>query len=58
MSNTPKIDNINKLLKMNGERAKFLAKVNDTYIVYSSKEGVIREYPDGTKVIVHEKNQA
>lgn len=58
MKDTKKIDNINKLLKMNAERAKMLAKINDTYIVYSSKEGVIREFPDGKKVIVHEKKQA
>lgn len=51
------VDRLNKLLKMNGERAKILAKTNDTYIVYSHKEGLVREYPNGDKVIVNVKKK-
>jgi hypothetical protein len=52
------VERLNKLLKMNGERAKILAKINNTYFVYSSNEGVVREYPSGKKDIIHEKRKA
>lgn len=32
---------------MTGERAKIDAKANNTYIIYNTEEGLVREYPDG-----------
>ncbi|PWK07041.1 hypothetical protein C7459_118116 [Tumebacillus permanentifrigoris] len=48
-------EGMNKLLKMNTERARIMAKTNDTYIVYSSEDGIVREYPNGEKVVVNVK---
>lgn len=44
---------IDKWVKMTGERAKIDAKANNTYIIYDTKNGLVREYPDGT-IIPHE----
>jgi len=36
--------------KDDGEQAKIDAKANNTYIIYSTEKGSVREYPDGTIV--------
>ncbi|TCP25581.1 hypothetical protein EV207_12111 [Scopulibacillus darangshiensis] len=51
-----------KWVKMTGERAKIDAKANNTYIVYETKKGLVKEYPDGKIVkidnkITEEKNE-
>lgn len=38
---------VDKWAKMTGERAKIDAKVNGTYIVYETKDGLVKEFPDG-----------
>lgn len=38
---------VNQWAKMTGERAKIDAKVNNTYIVYSTKDGLVKEFPNG-----------
>lgn len=42
------IKDLQKLIKLTGERAKLDAKANDTYIVYKSDKGqILKEYTDG-----------
>jgi hypothetical protein len=41
---------VDKWAKMTGDRAKIDAKVNNTYIVYDTENGLVKEYPDGTVV--------
>ncbi|WP_085505213.1 hypothetical protein [Thalassobacillus devorans] len=38
---------VNQWAKMTGERAKIDAKVNNTYIVYATKDGLVKEFPNG-----------
>ncbi|WP_341281118.1 hypothetical protein [Paenibacillus sp. FSL H8-0537] len=39
---------LQKLIKLTGDRAKLDAKANETYIVYKTNEGeMVREYNDG-----------
>ena len=38
---------IDKWVKMTGGRAKIDAKVNETYIIYETENGLVKEYPDG-----------
>ncbi|MBD2848151.1 hypothetical protein IDH44_23390 [Paenibacillus sp. IB182496] len=39
---------LEKLIKLTGDRAKLDAKANDTYIVYKTSEGqIVREYTNG-----------
>ncbi|MDQ0220852.1 hypothetical protein ELQ35_21095 [Peribacillus cavernae] len=38
---------VDKWAKMTGERARIDAKVNNTYIVYKTKNGLVKEYPNG-----------
>lgn len=49
-----KFEWIDKWVKMTGERAKIDAKANNTCIVYNTKEGSVREYPDGT-IVPHDQ---
>ncbi|MYL35550.1 hypothetical protein GLW08_19580 [Pontibacillus yanchengensis] len=46
-SNKTKYGWVNQWAKMTGERAKIDAKVNNTYIVYTTKDGLVKEYPNG-----------
>ncbi|SDJ14175.1 hypothetical protein MUO14_13150 [Halobacillus shinanisalinarum] len=41
---------VDKWVKMTGDRAKIDAKANNTYIVYETENGLVKEYPDGTIV--------
>ncbi|WP_010274431.1 hypothetical protein [Paenibacillus senegalensis] len=44
---------IEKLIKLTGDRAKLDAKANDTYIVYKTLEGqIVKEYNNGDIVPV------
>ena len=45
---------IDKWVKMTGERAKIDAKANNTYIIYNTEKGWVREYPDGT-IVPHDQ---
>lgn len=38
---------VDQWAKMTGERAKIDAKVNNTYIVYATKDGLVKEFPNG-----------
>ncbi|WP_167357033.1 hypothetical protein [Paenibacillus pectinilyticus] len=39
---------LHKLIKLTGDRAKLDAKANDTYIVYKNGNGqIVKEYVDG-----------
>lgn len=50
------IKDLQKLIKLTGERAKLDAKANDTYIVYKTAEGrIVREYNDGHVIPVSEQ---
>ena len=51
-----KFEWIDKWVKMTGERAKIDAKVNNTYIIYDTENGWVREYPDGT-IVPHDREQ-
>jgi hypothetical protein len=47
---------LNKLIKLTGDRAKLDAKANGTYIVYKTNNGqIVREYTDGKIVPVADK---
>lgn len=46
---------VDKWAKMTGERARIDAKVNNTYIVYRNKDGIlVKEYPNGEIVPLEE----
>ncbi|WP_200931613.1 hypothetical protein [Paenibacillus sp. Leaf72] len=43
-----KFNDLEKLIKLTGDRAKLDAKANDTYIVYKTSEGqIVKEYNNG-----------
>jgi hypothetical protein len=43
-----KFKDLEKLIKLTGDRAKLDAKANDTYIVYKTAEGqIVKEYNNG-----------
>ncbi|GIP33544.1 hypothetical protein [Paenibacillus sp. J2TS4] len=45
------IKDLQKLIKLTGERAKLDAKANDTYIVYKTSQGqIVEEFTDGKVV--------
>jgi len=51
------IKDLQKLIKLTGERAKLDAKVNETYIVYKTAEGqIVKEYNDGNVIPVAEQD--
>ncbi|MCM3269018.1 hypothetical protein [Paenibacillus elgii] len=42
------VQDLSKLIKLTGERAKLDAKANGTYIVYKTDKGqIVREYANG-----------
>jgi hypothetical protein len=48
-----KIKDLQKLIRMTGERAKLDAKANDSYVVYKNETGLmVKEYANGTKVTI------
>lgn len=49
---------LNKLLKMTGDRARLDAKAKDSYIVYYTNDGMVKEYPNGVRLpIVKNKHE-
>lgn len=43
-----RIQDLQKLIKLTGDRAKLDAKANDTYVVYKTKDGqFMKEYSNG-----------
>ncbi|CAM4071020.1 hypothetical protein L1N85_08720 [Paenibacillus alkaliterrae] len=50
-----RIQELQKLIKLTGERAMLDAKANGTYIVYKKSDGqIVKEYPDGEIVPVND----
>lgn len=50
------IKDLQKLIKLTGDRAKLDAKANETYIVYKTAEGqIVKEYNDGHVIPVAEQ---
>lgn len=48
---------LQKLIKLTGDRAKLDAKANETYIVYKTSEGqIVREYSGGNIVPVSQSD--
>lgn len=48
-------NDLTKLIKLTGERAKLDAKANGTYVVYKDKAGqFVKEHSDGMKEIIAE----
>ncbi|MCC3372401.1 hypothetical protein [Cohnella sp. REN36] len=51
------IKDLEKLIKLTGDRAKLDAKVNETYIVYKTKDGqIVKEYYNGNIVPVSDED--
>ncbi|WP_284642049.1 hypothetical protein [Paenibacillus silviterrae] len=51
------IKDLQKLIKLTGDRAKLDAKANETYIVYKTAEGqIVKEYNDGHIIPVTEQD--
>ncbi|WP_173275311.1 hypothetical protein [Paenibacillus sp. NEAU-GSW1] len=47
------IKDLQKLIKLTGDRAKLDAKANETYIVYKTEKGqIVKEYTNGNIVPV------
>lgn len=48
---------LGKLIKLTGDRAKLDAKANDTYIVYKTREGtIVKEYSNGEIVRMNDQD--
>jgi hypothetical protein len=48
---------LGKLIKLTGDRAKLDAKANDTYIVYKTREGtIVKEYSNGDIVRMNDQD--
>jgi hypothetical protein len=57
VSQMNQIKDLQKLIKLTGDRAKLDAKANETYIVYKTAEGqIVREYSDGNVIPVSEQD--
>jgi len=51
------IKDLQKLIKLTGDRAKLDAKANETYIVYKNAEGqIVKEYNNGHVIQVTEQD--
>lgn len=51
-------DDLKKLIKLTGERAKLDAKANGTYVVYKDIAGkLVKEYANGVKEVLPAENQ-
>lgn len=54
-----RFQDLQKLIRLTGERAKLDAKANDTYIVYKTREGhLVKEYPNGDIVPIDDDQGA
>jgi len=52
-----RMQDLNKFIKLTGDRAKLDAKANGTYIVYKTTEGAfVKEYSNGDIVRIEEKD--
>ncbi len=50
---------LQKLIKLTGDRAKLDAKANETYIVYKTAEGqIVKEYSDGNIIPITERDSS
>lgn len=50
-------NDLKKLIKLTGERAKLEAKANDTYVVYKDITGkLVKEYSNGVKMPLPEES--
>ncbi|MEK3884382.1 hypothetical protein [Paenibacillus sp. PL2-23] len=50
-------EDLGKLIKLTGDRAKLDAKANDTYIVYKTREGaIVKEYSNGDIVRMNDQD--
>ena len=55
------INDLQKLVKLTGDRAKLDAKANETYIVYKNAKGqIVKEYNNGHVILVtgHDSSHA
>jgi hypothetical protein len=53
------IQELTKLIKLTGDRAKLDAKANDTYIVYKTDKGqIVKEYNNGDIIPIPDKDLA
>jgi len=51
------IKELNKLIRLTGDRARLDAKANETYIVYKTLEGrIVKEYSNGEIVPVPDQD--
>ncbi len=51
-------NNLKKLIKLTGERAKLDAKANGTYVVYQDTTGkLVKEHFNGVKEFLNKENQ-
>jgi hypothetical protein len=51
------LKDLQKLIKLTGDRAKLDAKANETYIVYKTAKGqIVKEYSNGDVVTVSDKD--
>ncbi|GEM_PF-741205 len=51
------IKELNKLIRLTGDRARLDAKANETYIVYKTLEGrIVKEYSNGEIVPVSDQD--
>ncbi|MCF2945461.1 hypothetical protein [Paenibacillus tarimensis] len=54
-----KFKDLDKMIKLTGDRAKLDAKANDTYIVYKTAEGqIVKEYNNGNIVPVGNSSES
>jgi hypothetical protein len=52
-----RMQELKKLIKLTGDRAKLDAKANDTYIVYKTDKGqIVKEYNNGDVIPVPDKD--
>jgi hypothetical protein len=57
VSHLNQIKDLQKLIKLTGDRAKLDAKANETYIVYKTKDGqIVKEYYNGNIVPVSDED--
>ena len=53
------IQDLKKLIKLTGDRAKLDAKANGTYIVYKTDQGqIVKEYNNGDIIPIEDKDLA
>lgn len=51
-------DDLKKIIRLTGDRAKLDAKINESYVVYKNEEGkLVKEYHNGIREVIEEKNE-